>query len=72
MDAVWGLARPVQRQHTTNRAMRACRGVSDATWRRAKGWAVFYGVTLGTSGLAGDTRHALMARRTLERVVAGP
>ncbi len=53
-------------------AMRACHGVSDATWRRAKGWAVFYGVTLGTSGLAGDTRHALMARRTLERVVDGP
>jgi aminoglycoside phosphotransferase (APT) family kinase protein len=53
-------------------AMRACHGVSDATWRRAKGWAVFYGVTLGTSGLAGDTRHALMARRTLERIVAGP
>jgi aminoglycoside phosphotransferase (APT) family kinase protein len=53
-------------------AMRACSGVSDATWRRAKGWAVFYGVTLGTSGLAGDTRHAVMARRTLERVVSGP
>jgi hypothetical protein len=35
-------------------------------------WAVFYGVTLGTSGLAGDTRHAVMARRTLERLVAGP
>jgi aminoglycoside phosphotransferase (APT) family kinase protein len=53
-------------------AMLACNGVSDATWLRAKGWAVFYGVTLGTSGLAGDMRHALMARRTLERVVAGP
>ena len=53
-------------------AMRACNGISDATWLRAKGWAVFFGVTLGTSGLAGDTRHALMARRTLERVVAGP
>lgn len=53
-------------------AMRACNGVSDATWLRAKGWAIFYGVTLGTSGVAGDTRHALMARRTLERVVAGP
>lgn len=53
-------------------AMRACNGVSDATWLRARGWAVFFGITLGTSGLAGDTRHALMARRTLERVVAGP
>ncbi|HKU12806.1 MAG TPA: aminoglycoside phosphotransferase family protein [Steroidobacteraceae bacterium] len=53
-------------------AMRACNGVSDATWRRAKGWAVFFGVTLGTSGLAGDARHAVMARRTLERLVAGP
>ena len=53
-------------------AMRACNGVSDTTWLRAKGWAIFYGVTLGTSGLAGDARHALMAHRTLERVVAGP
>jgi aminoglycoside phosphotransferase (APT) family kinase protein len=53
-------------------AMRACDGVSDATWLRAKGWAIFYGVTLGTSGLAGDERHAVMARRTLERVVDGP
>jgi aminoglycoside phosphotransferase (APT) family kinase protein len=53
-------------------ALRACNNVSDATWRRAKGWAVFFGVTLGTSGLAGDQRHAVMARRTLERVVAGP
>jgi aminoglycoside phosphotransferase (APT) family kinase protein len=53
-------------------AMRACNGVSDATWVRAKGWAVFFGVTLGTSGLSGDARHATMARRTLERVVAGP
>ena len=53
-------------------ALRACNGVSDATWRRAKGWAVFFGVTLGTSGLAGDARHAVMARRTLERVVSGP
>ena len=52
-------------------ALRAC-NVSDATWRRAKGWAVFFGVTLGTSGLSGDERHAVMARRTLERVVAGP
>ena len=53
-------------------AMRACNAVSNATWLRAKGWAIFFGVTLGTSGLAGDARHAVMARRTLERVVAGP
>ncbi|HET9446975.1 MAG TPA: aminoglycoside phosphotransferase family protein [Steroidobacteraceae bacterium] len=53
-------------------AMRACDAVSDATWRRAKGWAVFYGVTLATSGLAGDQRHAAMARRTFERIVDGP
>jgi aminoglycoside phosphotransferase (APT) family kinase protein len=59
-------------RQTRENARRACTGVSDATWRRAKGWAVFYGVTLGTSGLAGDARHAVMARRTLERVVSGP
>ena len=59
-------------RQTRENARRACTGVSYATWRRAKGWAVFYGVTLGTSGLAGDARHAVMARRTLERVVSGP
>lgn len=53
-------------------AMRAYGHISDATWLRAKGWAIFFGVMLGASGLAGDARHALMARRTLERVVAGP
>jgi aminoglycoside phosphotransferase (APT) family kinase protein len=52
-------------------ALRAC-NVSDATWRRARGWAIFFGVVLGASGLAGDRRHAVMAQRTLERVVAGP
>jgi aminoglycoside phosphotransferase (APT) family kinase protein len=53
-------------------AMRACTGISDATWVRAKGWAFFYLVTLGTSGLAGDARHAVMARRTRERLLDGP
>ena len=53
-------------------AMRACQGVSDTTWLRAKGWAIYFGVTLGTSGLAGDTRHAVMAKRTFERLLAGP
>lgn len=53
-------------------AMRACNGISETTWLRAKGWAIFFGVTLGTSGLAGDARHAVMACRTLERVVDGP
>jgi aminoglycoside phosphotransferase (APT) family kinase protein len=53
-------------------AMKSCGPVSEATWVRARGWAVFFGVMLCASGVAGDQRHARMGARTLRRVVAGP
>jgi aminoglycoside phosphotransferase (APT) family kinase protein len=53
------------------RAMAACRLVSDATWRRARGWAVLYGVMLMEAGLADDPRMAAIAAATFERLIEG-
>jgi aminoglycoside phosphotransferase (APT) family kinase protein len=41
--------------------------VSTSTMARAKGWAVFFGTTLLTLGLASDPVLAGIGRRTLER-----
>jgi aminoglycoside phosphotransferase (APT) family kinase protein len=53
-------------------AMRACRSVTDATWSRAKGWAVLFGVLLLATGLVDHPRHAAIGERTLRRVAEGP
>jgi len=44
--------------------------MSEATLRRAKGWAVFYGVILLETGLTDTPRHAQMGRTILERLEA--
>ncbi len=49
----------------------AYRGVSPPTLLRARGWAVFFGLTLSEVGLAGDAPFAEIGRRTLHRVCAG-
>lgn len=53
-------------------AIAACPNVSPATWRRARGWAVLYGVILLDAGLADDARMATIAQRTFARLVEGP
>jgi len=50
-------------------AMAACGEVSAATWRRAKGWAVLYGVMLLDAGLTDDPRMAAIARATFARLI---
>lgn len=52
--------------------IRLCPGVSESTWRRARGWAVFFGVLLSDIGLAGNARHGAVGRLTLQRVAEGP
>jgi hypothetical protein len=52
--------------------MQACETVSDATWARAKGWALLFGVLLLATGLVDHPRHAAIGERTLRRVVEGP
>lgn len=54
------------------RAMAACGAVSEATWRRARGWAVLYGLMLLNSGLVDDPRMAAIARATFARLIEGP
>jgi len=53
-------------------AMAACAAVTEATWKRARGWALLYSVILLNAGLADDARMAAIAERTLERLLEGP
>ena len=46
--------------------------ISQAAWRRARGWAIFFGVTLLETGLVNDSRNAVLGERILARIVAGP
>jgi aminoglycoside phosphotransferase (APT) family kinase protein/GNAT superfamily N-acetyltransferase len=49
--------------------VRAAAGsVDDATWTRARGWAVHLGAVLLRAGLADDPRHAAVGRRALAAV----
>ncbi len=53
-------------------AMRGCTSVSEATWTRAKGWALLFGVLLLATGLVDHPRHAAIGEWTLRRVLEGP
>jgi aminoglycoside phosphotransferase (APT) family kinase protein len=52
-------------------AMALCQA-SAATWVRARGWAVWYGVTLLATGLANDPRMGTIAERIFARLKDGP
>lgn len=69
LASVWMLFSGV---HDRARMMEACGDVSDSTWRRARGWAVHYGVMLLDAGLADDERMARIARRTFANLMDGP
>ena len=53
-------------------ALSASGSMTDATYRRTKGWAVLFGVTLLDSGLVDHPQHAAIGELTLRRVVEGP
>jgi aminoglycoside phosphotransferase (APT) family kinase protein len=59
-------------QRAREDVMRRCRTVTESTWKRARAWAIGFAVTLSDSGLAGDPSHALVGKRTLERLAEGP
>jgi aminoglycoside phosphotransferase (APT) family kinase protein len=52
-------------------AMALCQA-SDATWARARGWAIWYGVTLLATGLTNDPRMGIIAERIFARLDDGP
>lgn len=69
LAAIWMLfADPEAR----SRALSSSGLVTQATYLRAKGWAVGFGVVLLHSGLVDHPRHAAMGEKTLRRVVEGP
>jgi len=47
---------------------RTAYGADEATWARAKGWAVLFAAILLDTGLTDTPRHAVMGRRTFERL----
>jgi aminoglycoside phosphotransferase (APT) family kinase protein len=52
--------------------IRRCATVTGSTWKRARAWAIGFAVVLSESGLAGDSSHATVGRKTLERLEEGP
>jgi aminoglycoside phosphotransferase (APT) family kinase protein len=69
LAAVWMLLPQLE---SRERAMAACRSVSDATWRRARGWALLFALILLSAGLVDDARMVAIAERTLARLWEGP
>jgi aminoglycoside phosphotransferase (APT) family kinase protein len=50
-------------------ALRAYGKVSEATIKRARGWAILFGVMLLDTGLTDNLRNAAIGERTLRRAV---
>ena len=69
LASIWMLLPELE---SRKRAMAACRSVSDATWRRARGWALLFAVILLSSGLVDDARMVAIAERTIGRLWEGP
>jgi aminoglycoside phosphotransferase (APT) family kinase protein len=69
LAAIWLLLpEPAARES----AMLNCESTSPHTWDRARGWALLLAVILLEAGYSGDPRMGSIARRTLQRLLAGP
>ncbi len=66
LSAIWALFNCPSARHQAIKTY----GMSEATLKRAKGWAVFYGVILLQTGLVDTPRHAQMGRQILQRLNA--
>jgi aminoglycoside phosphotransferase (APT) family kinase protein len=69
LATVWMLLREASARE---RVIAGLPEVSPATWIRARGWAVFFGVVLLDTGLVNDPRHARLGRRVLTQIADGP
>ena len=69
LGAIWML---LPEREARQRAMTGLSSISVATWRRARGWAVLYGVILLSAGLVDDPRMAAIGEQTFSRLIAGP
>lgn len=68
LAAIWML---LPDRAARNEAIALC-GASEATWTRARGWAVWYGAILLSTGLANDPRMITIAQRIFARLDEGP
>lgn len=68
LAAVWML---LPDRTARDEAMALC-DASEATWARARGWAVWYGAILLSTGLANDPRMTTIAERIFTRLGEGP
>jgi aminoglycoside phosphotransferase (APT) family kinase protein len=66
LAAVWMLFPTLRARRT---ALEACPEVSEATWMRARGWAVIFGLVLSELR---DPRHARIGSQTLQHIAEGP
>ena len=65
LAAIWMLfAEP----HARQAALAAYGDLSEATLRRAQGWAVVFGVVLLETGLVDNPRHAAIGQQTLRHL----
>ncbi|HEU5086452.1 MAG TPA: phosphotransferase, partial [Roseiflexaceae bacterium] len=69
LAAIWMLFDDAQARRE---ALAAYGPISQATMRRARGWAVHLGVTLLDAGRVDAPRHALVGENTLRRLNASP
>jgi len=69
LAAIWTLL-PDSTSRAT--AIQAYGPTPEATWQRARGWAVAFGVMLLDSGLVNDPRLAKAGEITLRRITEGP
>lgn len=66
LASIWAL---LEEPKARAEAIAALGPLSEATWLRAKGWAISFGVLLLDSGLIDTPRHAEMGRQTLTRLL---
>jgi aminoglycoside phosphotransferase (APT) family kinase protein len=69
LASIWNLLPDVASRAA---AMQAYGPASIATWQRARGWAVMFGLMLIDSGLVNDARLAAAGEATLRRLTEGP
>jgi aminoglycoside phosphotransferase (APT) family kinase protein len=69
LSAIWMV---LDDRKAREEAMRIYGDVSDATWSRARGWALMVATILLDTGLAGNQRHAAMGARVYARLAEGP
>ena len=66
LAAIWMLFSNVE---VRQQAIATYANVSEATLKRARGWAVFFGVMLLDTGLVDNPRFAAIGEKTLRRIV---